>query len=299
MSREEIIRNLMEGNLDPAEAERLSANDPEFASLAKIARAGSRLAVPDTQSPQQAWDKLRSRVEGHSTSRVVQLTRYLYYALSAAAVLIVGFYFLFVSVKTFTASPGERLAAELPDGSKVMLNAGSSLEYPRFMRFRRKVSLSGEAYFSVVEGTAFAVHTPTAVVNVLGTEFNVYARDERLEVHCISGTVSVSSKGSSVTLGGGTRTHTVDSSLSQPSSFDPAKEAAWRNGDFYFNLARLEDVAGELERQFNVTIALPDSARGRLYTGYFSNKNLDEALQLVFLPMSLEYTVDGGIIIVQ
>jgi ferric-dicitrate binding protein FerR (iron transport regulator) len=299
MSREEIIKNLMEGTLDPAEAERLSANNPEFASLRRIAGSSSKLAVPEGQSQQQAWEKLKSRLEGKTGAKVVPLTRYLYYALSAAAVLVVGFYFIFVSAKTLTTAPGERISAELPDGSTVILNAGSTLEYPRFMRFRRNVSLSGEAYFSVVDGTDFSVKTSTAVVHVLGTEFNVYARDERLEVHCMSGSVSVSSKGSSVTLGGGQRTHAVDSSLSQPSSFDAAKEAAWLNGDFYFQFARLEDVVRELERQFNVNIALPDSARERLYTGYFSNRNLDEALQLVFLPLSLEYTVDGSIIIIQ
>ena len=67
------------------------------------------------------------------------------------------------------------------------------------------------------------------------------------------------------------------------------KKTTWRQGDFYFEGKPLKIVVDELERQFNVEIILQGDD-SRLYTGYFSNKNLDEALEMVFKPMSLNYT---------
>jgi ferric-dicitrate binding protein FerR (iron transport regulator) len=67
------------------------------------------------------------------------------------------------------------------------------------------------------------------------------------------------------------------------------QKTTWREGDFYFESKPLRTVIDELERQFNIEIILSGDST-RLYTGYFSNKNLDEALEMVFKPMSLRYT---------
>jgi transmembrane sensor len=64
----------------------------------------------------------------------------------------------------------------------------------------------------------------------------------------------------------------------------------WIEGRFWFNNTRIEEVFKEMERQFNISIAYQDTTQ-RYYTGYFSNKNLIDALELVCEPMQLQYSV--------
>jgi ferric-dicitrate binding protein FerR (iron transport regulator) len=69
-------------------------------------------------------------------------------------------------------------------------------------------------------------------------------------------------------------------------------EADWRNGEFIFSDTPLNEVFMELGRQFNIKIKA-QSHEGRIYTGRFSNKNLQEALQLICLPMGLTYRIEN------
>ena len=76
-------------------------------------------------------------------------------------------------------------------------------------------------------------------------------------------------------------------------------EADWRKGEFVFDEADVTDVFNELSRQFDVQLQLP-VLEGRKYTGRFSNKNLEEALQLVCLPMGLNYTqTDNRVVLIE
>ena len=138
-----------------------------------------------------------------------------------------------------------------------------------------------------------------ATVVVMGTSFNVSQRNENTEVACFTGSVQVSDNaGTLITLQAGEVTRTADGKLTSATKFNIEKEAAWRNGDFYFESIPLETVLSELERQFNIEI-LYESKTPRIYTGYFNNKDLDEALQLVFQPMSLQYRKESDKIFVE
>jgi hypothetical protein len=104
---------------------------------------------------------------------------------AAALVLAVGSVGLRAAATVrVSAAPGRRELVTLPDGSRVELNAGSTLQYARlFSGWRvngarvRQVSLDGEAFFSVTRGGGtFVVRTPDAAVTVLGTRFDVRAR---------------------------------------------------------------------------------------------------------------------------
>lgn len=78
-----------------------------------------------------------------------------------------------------TVPPGQRVNLALPDGSKIWLNAGTTMQYPiSFMANKREVILNGEAYFEVAknEKAPFIVSTPNhSAIRVLGTRFNVKA----------------------------------------------------------------------------------------------------------------------------
>ena len=109
----------------------------------------------------------------------------------------------------YATSRGEHATISLPDSSEVRLNHTSALtvEPSRGERSRR-VTLKGEAFFRVrKDGSPFLVATSLGVIRVLGTEFNVMVRDDRLEVAVISGTVNVltsrSGRDSSVVVSAG------------------------------------------------------------------------------------------------
>jgi ferric-dicitrate binding protein FerR (iron transport regulator) len=85
-------------------------------------------------------------------------------------------------------------AVNLPDGSQVYLNRNSSVSYDKNFN-PRNIELEGEAFFSVVSGeTPFAVKTNQGEVDVLGTEFNVKAEAEELEVDVEEGVVDLKTK---------------------------------------------------------------------------------------------------------
>lgn len=103
---------------------------------------------------------------------------------------------MYLAMQTITVPAGQRVNLDLPDGSNVWLNAGTTMQYPvSFMTDKREVILDGEAYFEVAhnEKSPFVVHTSTLDVEVLGTKFNVEAYSARkiFETSLMEGRVKV------------------------------------------------------------------------------------------------------------
>ena len=152
----------------------------------------------------------------------------------------------------------------LPDGSKVWLNAASTLKYPsRFSAKERVVELVGEAYFDVVEDerTPFKVVSADQTVEVLGTEFNVsaYPDEEAINTTLVAGSVRVALANGSqspIVIRPGQQATTHKSSL-KVSEVDIFDYTAWKEGIIVLNSARLPDVMRQVERWYDVAIALP------------------------------------------
>lgn len=150
----------------------------------------------------------------------------------------------------------------LQDGSKVWLNAASSLSYPAsFPKEERKVTLSGEAYFEVAKDAArpFKVITPSQRVDVLGTNFNVNAYPENTTVHTtlLEGSVSITANASAqkTILKPGEQARLNNQTGSLLKSMVHAQDAiAWKNGYFVFNDTYLTEVLLQLSRWYDVQI---------------------------------------------
>src|SRR5690606_22489623 len=99
------------------------------------------------------------------------------------------------------AAAGEKTEFLLPDNSKVVLNSDSEAEYKSWnWNKKRSVELKGEAFFKVAKGKTFDVNTSLGKVTVVGTQFNVKARDNRFDVTCFEGKVKVTYKNEEVFL---------------------------------------------------------------------------------------------------
>jgi len=149
----------------------------------------------------------------------------------------------------------------LSDGTKVWINSESELKYPvQFNQKERVVELSGEAYFDVKSDPnhPFIVKTNGVYTKVLGTEFNVssYPKEE-LNVTLVEGSVALQ------------QTHIAETIILKPgenanqklgedditvSKVDVNKFIAWRNGYFYFQRERLEDILLKLERWYDFKV---------------------------------------------
>jgi transmembrane sensor len=247
--------------------------------------------VPEGKPTQQAWAELEGKINSRNTERkVIAFSWKPMVSVAAAAALIIGLVLGWPNeaLKTVACADGQTQVVTLPDASIATLNAGSTLSYSDHWDEERTVELKGQAFFEVTKGSRFQVVTPSGVVEVLGTSFDVYSRDSDFKVACRTGRVRVSAGKQSVEIAPGF-VAVLENNKLLVGEFD-LSQSDWRNGEFIYNQTQLSNVFEELSRQFNVRFQTPDFT-GRLYTGRFSNKNLDEALQLVCLPMGLKYTL--------
>ena len=254
--------------------------------------------VPEGKSTELAWNELQSKLNNRkSHTKLISLRWKPLVSVAAAAAVIISLIVFWPNeaLHTVACNAGDYQVVNLPDASTAQLNAGSSLSYCDDWSDERTVELNGQAFFEVIKGSKFQVVTSSGVVEVLGTSFDVYSRGTDFRVACKTGKVRVSAGKQSVEIAPGF-TAVLENDRLLVGEFD-LSEADWRNGEFIYEEADLMEVFDELRRQFNVQLQAP-STEGRKYTGRFSNKNLDEALQLVCLPMGLKYTITNNQVVV-
>lgn len=207
-----------------------------------------------------------SRRSDRSPLRLVSSRTVRRVALAACIVLLVGVGLLLRQRPLgVTAAPGQITAIDLPDGSQVELNSGSTLHYPRsFAGDVRKVELQGEAYFDVEEAERpFVVETFNATTTVVGTSFNVRARSDapdpvtRLTV--LSGAVRFGARSDaapSLTVHPGqTSVLAAHETTPSPATETPTDHLlAWRRGKFIMANEPLGTILHEVERRFGVNV---------------------------------------------
>lgn len=226
--------------------------------------------------------------------------KYIIPLLAAACML---FIFIFkpgmANLKQINTGLAQEVSEVLPDGSSILLNADSKIEYnAKHWGESRNVQLSGLAFFEVQKGKDFVVKTIKGDVSVLGTSFSVHARDDIFEVICKTGKVLVSNKlhaDDIVTLNPGDKVYLTEGRLNLSKAENGAvNEISWMEGTFTFENQSLEIVAAELERQFDVKINISEKNRTMLYTGFFKKGDLNQALYAVTWPLKLKYRVEGS-----
>lgn len=252
--------------------------------------------VPQKRNKAEALEILRTKL--HPQIAVKPTRSLLIYWAAAASVALIALlstvYFYNSAINYLIADRGQHSEYTLPDGSTVNVNADSKISYSkaRFTK-RRILKLEGEAFFSVQKGNPFVVETKLGNVEVLGTNLNVYARNNNLNVACLTGKVKVTARGESLILGPGEKADLISGKLLKTTSINPGQMAGWRTGEFHFESVPLISIFEEVERQFNVSITAKD-LENRYFTGDFSNKDLNEALQTICLPMQLDYEIISG-----
>jgi ferric-dicitrate binding protein FerR (iron transport regulator) len=167
-----------------------------------------------------------------------------------------------------TVPYGEQMWVVLQDGTRVQLNSGSHLQYPKsFGLFTRKVKLAGEAYFSVAKenGKPFIVNLNEINVKVTGTKFNVkaYPDDTKILVSLEEGHVNIIDKKNKVYPLKADQNADYDriSGICTVSAADDMTPyTAWRTKSLNFYRTPLKDILKTLERQYEVQFTVNDSS---------------------------------------
>ncbi len=187
---------------------------------------------------------------------------------------------------------------ELPDGSKVWLNGGSTIRYPlSFGKDGRSVSLTGEAYFEVESDKShpFIVQTRNVKVTATGTAFNVdaFRNDDIVSVTMVRGVVDIDMKGKTLHMSPGDRvsfnqrvnTYSITRS-------DPEKWCAWRNGRIIFENDRLDYVFHRLGQLYNVEFTVCDPSVDKyVYHAVFTDETLPEILDMLSISAPIRYEI--------
>ena len=234
-------------------------------------------------------EQIRRRAAGRSFRLSMRMG-----AMVASFLLIValGSFLRFYSA-TVEVSAGTHQLVDLPGGSKVELNAGSSLSYyPYWWNFQRIVSLEGEAFFDVQKGRKFVVRSSRGKTQVLGTSFNILARGKQYRVTCLSGSVRVSSKHrQKVVLTPGSQAIVLpDGEIELRQNIETYPEVSWRKHVFVFTATPIQSVFEEIERQYGVTIQTTIKEE-ILYTGNFTKEqDVEDILAYVCPALGLKYS---------
>jgi transmembrane sensor len=155
------------------------------------------------------------------------------------------------------------LPVTLSDGTKIWLNAGSSISYPViFTGNERRVTIEGEAYFEVAHHAAkpFIVSKNKLDIKVLGTKFNVHAYDNDDDIYTVllEGSVKIANSAQSVILTPGQQAISPANSNGKPkvSKADIDKAMTWRTDFFRFDLFSFPEIIKQLERWYDIDITV-------------------------------------------
>lgn len=175
---------------------------------------------------------------------------------------------------TLTTPRGGQYRIALPDGTKVWLDAASSVTYPAtFAGKDRSVAVTGQVYFEVARDKSrpFQVRVNDVTVEVLGTAFNInaYADEREIRTTLLEGRVKVSAGSRTPLLSPGQQARIgPDGSLKVTGDINADEITAWKNGLFHFEKADIQMVMRQLARWYDVTV----SYEGAIPEGNFSGE---------------------------
>lgn len=316
---EDILIRYIDGMLTEEEAVEVKnwraaslENEKLLEQVYFTAQVASRLKVMRTVNPDEALSRFKSRI--HKKEKRLALRQVLGVIQRAAAVLFIPVFllsaYLFIqqgqgNVRTLAVrtNPGVVSAFDLPDGSKVWLNANSELRYPSdFNADTRTVELTGQGYFEVTKNA----HKPFIVkadkdysVEVLGTSFNVsaYKDESMIETTLVEGSVKLN-----VVSGGKRMTQMLkpnekaeyQKGADKIKVFDVNTEydTAWKNGEIIFRNHPMDKVLKTLERHYHEVFEVKDNEILKsIITARFKDEQLPQVLEYLKLASGIQYAI--------
>jgi transmembrane sensor len=296
---------------------------------------------------EEQMQKLRLKIDAAEEAPVVTMqkrsrnfSRPFRYAVAIALVLFAAGIFLYnkpaetVKVETplveYASKPGERKSFQLPDGTQVSLNAGSSISISKsYGATTREVTLKGEAFFEVQHNkqVPFIVHTSDMDVKALGTAFNVRSyHGEKSETALLRGLVEVTLKKDnnrkillhpdekiSWATNGKNKEEAAKTPPSSRKESDEkpvvkqvkklddgsVKEVAWMENKLAFENDPFEEIVPQLARWYDVEISFgSEEVKNYHFTATFKKEKLEQVLEIFKTSKAFKYRIDGKSIVI-
>ncbi|MDN3655156.1 FecR domain-containing protein [Ferruginibacter paludis] len=208
-----------------------------------------------------------------------------------------------VVYNTLATPVGGQYQLILPDGSKVWLNASSSIHFPTIFKGKeRKVSVTGEAYFEVAKNAAmpFKITVKNMEVEVLGTHFDIMAYDDENSVNTtlLEGSVKVSEGAAVKMLVPGQQSLVDKTGAIKIEAADVEEVMAWKNGWFQFNSADIQTVMRQISRWYNVDVAYEGKIPAGHFTGVVSRNNDISQVLKIMQDGGVRFKIEGRKLIV-
>ncbi|WP_341838885.1 FecR family protein [Chitinophaga caseinilytica] len=302
----EILQKYREGNASPEEERFLLASYDAFASQPDV----TDLLTPEER--ERLGSRMHAGILQQITAQAVPTPRKTMFAVwkVAAAVLILAGA---ATVAFLVMQPGPKAPAvaatdqsvqpvqennliALPDGSTVLVSAGSKLRYASGFN-KREVFLEGKALFTVEQQAKqpFVVYAGGLQTTVLGTTFEVAApQDGEVTVTVFKGKVRVDREATPLGELSANQQIVYNAGDGQSRQQAASQPAAWQQGDLLFDDVTLQQAATLLEDRFGFRISIPDEAlrSQRFSTTFGSNEPLEQALKSICAFLQAAYTID-------
>ena len=276
----------LNGNLSPEELEALQSSG-EQEDLEKIIRIVDDIDLPE-YDVESAYSQFKSnRPQKKSKVRVLN-TRWVMGIAASVLLIIAAIFLLRNQPKLLEAANQTNQTFAFSDGSDVILNDGSNIQFDeKKWAENRVVELTGEAFFSVESGGSFLVKTKNGTVEVLGTQFNVRSWGDKLYVECYEGKVRVKDGNESSELTRNQSVSIVDGQMTESEIIH--QKPLWSTGASRFYNESLNEVFAELERQFDIKVNGQNI--NRTFEGVFTHSDLETALREICQPLGLKFTI--------
>jgi ferric-dicitrate binding protein FerR (iron transport regulator) len=206
-------------------------------------------------------------------------------------------------INTLATPAGGKFSVVLSDGSKVWLNAASSIKFPAaFAKDSRRVEIKGEAYFEIEKDKQrpFYVVNGSSEIKVLGTHFNVmaYPDEYRSALTLLEGSVQFSKGGHSELLKPGKQIlYTESSSETKQVSANIEEVMAWKNDLFVFNNTNIDEIMKELTRWYDVKLKYEGEKPDISFTGVIPrNSNVSTVLKALELTGDVVFGIENNVI---
>jgi ferric-dicitrate binding protein FerR (iron transport regulator) len=307
-------RKLLEEQLIASEKHR-----DEYAEIKRIWTLAAPKELDFSLNPEKEWRIIENNLSSiplvsektgsvfSSFSDLIRTLKLRPAFLTASLIIIATISFLIFSntersehiLQTATTSKGERVSVTLPDGSIVKLNNESEISfYEPFKDDQRKVNLTGEAFFDVrKDEMPFLISTGNALTRVMGTKFNVWARDNETRVIVKEGSVSLVEKNMrsmEVLLHKSETSRVIDSSPpTEVERVNADRFIGWLDNKLTFNRTSLSEVLEEVSRTYDKNIIIVDNNITDLtLTGTFNIDNIESNLDKICLALDLSYKLN-------
>ncbi len=222
-------------------------------------------------------------------------------AVAASVLVVLAATDAFAPTQVLTTQKGETRSFRLQDGTRIDLNASSSLKVKLGWRTRQVAMSDAEAVFDVAKDSRrpFVITAGDEKIRVVGTRFNVRRRDGVQSVTVERGRVEVASadhKTRVALIPGQRLDHHEGMGTAQVRAFDPEVAMSWRSGRLIYRNEPLSNVAADLTRLSGPTVRLADARTGDLtFSGVISAKDSQSGARVLGLlaPITVQETPSG------